>query len=91
MVLEKAPKPRADGTRKADWDLGIAMEIWDRLADLDVVVLASGDGDFVPLLQRLHRAGKSVEVASFRASTDPALWRAADTVHELDERFRMFA
>jgi uncharacterized LabA/DUF88 family protein len=86
---EKRPKVRADGSRKADWDMGIAMEILDRLDDIDVVVLGSGDGDFVPLVQRLRRAGKRVEVAAFRASTDEALVRAADSMLFLDARFRM--
>lgn len=88
-IREKRPKPRSDGTRKADWDMGIAMEILDQLDSLDVVVLCSGDGDFVPLVQRLRREGKRVEVAAFRASTDEALVKAADVFVPLDGRFRM--
>lgn len=88
-VREKRPKARSDGTRKADWDMGIAMEILDQLEGFDVVVLCSGDGDFVPLVQRLRREGKRVEVAAFRASTDDALIRAVDVFVPLDGRFRM--
>lgn len=88
-IREKRPKARSDGTRKADWDMGIAMEILDQLDALDVVVLCSGDGDFVPLVQRLRREGKRVEVAAFRASTDDALIKAADVFVPLDGRFRM--
>ena len=86
---EKRPRARADGSRKADWDMGIAMEILDALGGLDVVVLCSGDGDFLPLLHRVRREGKRVELAAFRASADDALVRGADVFHALDERYRM--
>jgi uncharacterized LabA/DUF88 family protein len=88
-IREKRPKHRHDGSRKADWDMGIAMEILDRLDAVDIVVLCSGDGDFVPLVQRLKREGKRVEVAAFRAATDDALIKAADSFVSLDGRFRM--
>ncbi|HEY4220154.1 MAG TPA: NYN domain-containing protein, partial [Myxococcota bacterium] len=88
-IREKRAKVRSDGSRKADWDMGIAMEILDSMAALDVVVLCSGDGDFVPLVQRLKREGKRVEVAAFRASTDDALIKAADAFTSLDGRFRL--
>jgi uncharacterized LabA/DUF88 family protein len=88
-IREKRPKARGDGSRKADWDMGIAMEILDQLDAMDVVVLCSGDGDFVPLVQRLRREGKRVEVAAFRASTDEALIKAVDVFVPLDGRFRM--
>lgn len=88
-IREKRPKHRSDGTRKADWDMGIAMEILDHLESVDVVVLCSGDGDFLPLVQRLQREGKRVEVAAFRASTDETLIKAVDAFVPLDGRFRM--
>jgi uncharacterized LabA/DUF88 family protein len=88
-VREKRAKVRADGSRKADWDMGIAMEILDVIDDVDVVVLGSGDGDFLPLVKRLRRLGKRVEVAAFRASTDEALIAGADGFFGLDGRFRL--
>ena len=87
-LREKRPKLHADGTRKADWDMGIAVEILDALDDLDVIVLCSGDGDFLPLVKRLRRQHKRVEVAAFRASTDEALVGAVDHFWPLDGRFR---
>ncbi len=86
---EKRPKVRPDGSRKADWDMGLAMEVLDSLDDVDTVVLASGDGDFIPLVQRLKRAGKKVEVAAFKRSADTALVAAADAFTALDETFKM--
>jgi uncharacterized LabA/DUF88 family protein len=88
-VREKRAKVRADGSRKADWDMGIAMEILDVIDQIDVVILGSGDGDFLPLVKRLRRLGKRVEVAAFRASTDEALVAGADAFVGLDGRFRL--
>jgi uncharacterized LabA/DUF88 family protein len=88
-VREKRLKVRSDGSRKADWDMGMAMEILDNLGDLDVIVLGSGDGDFVPLVKRLRREGRRVEVAAFRSATDEALVGAADAFVGLDGRFRL--
>jgi uncharacterized LabA/DUF88 family protein len=88
-LREKRPKHRSDGSSKADWDMGIAMEILDALDSLDVVVLCSGDGDFLPLVKRLQRERKRVEVAAFRAATDEALVKSADAFVPLDGRFRL--
>lgn len=88
-LREKRAKVRHDGSRKADWDMGMAMEILEHLDDVDVVVIGSGDGDFIPLVKRLKRAGKRVEVAAFRASTDVALIAAVDSFMALDGRFRL--
>lgn len=92
-VREKRAKVRGDGTRKADWDMGMAMEMLDVAADedagVDVIVLGAGDGDFVPLVKRLKRMKKRVEVAAFRASTDEALIAAADSFLGLDGHFRL--
>jgi uncharacterized LabA/DUF88 family protein len=88
-LREKRAKVRYDGSRKADWDMGMAMEILDHLDEVDVFVIGTGDGDFVPLVKRLRRLGKRVEVAAFRASTDEALIAAADAFIALDGRFRL--
>lgn len=88
-VRQKRPKVRGDGSRKADWDMGIAMEVIDARNRLDVVILGSGDGDFLPLVSRLKRWGKRVEVAAYRASTDADLVRGADEFIALDGRFQM--
>ena len=46
---------RADGSAKGDWDVGITLDALDYAPQADVLVLASGDGDFAPLLERLGR------------------------------------
>lgn len=70
---------------EGDWDMGIAADLvraWDHL---DVIVLASGDGDFVPILELAQERGKRVEVLAFRASTHQGLIDLADRTVELGE------
>lgn len=88
-VRTKRAKRRADGTSKGDWDMGIAMEVLEARNRLDVIVLCTGDGDFLPLLHRLKKWGKRVEVASFTGSTDKEFIEAADAHHALEGRFRL--
>jgi len=46
---------RLDGTAKADWDVGIALDIFEEAQRCDTIVLASGDGDFSILLERIKQ------------------------------------
>ena len=46
---------RLDGTAKADWDVGIALDIFEEAQRCDTIVLASGDGDFDILLERIKQ------------------------------------
>jgi uncharacterized LabA/DUF88 family protein len=87
-VRTKKVRKRKDGSRKADWDMAMAMEIVSARNRLDVVVLCSGDGDFTPLVQRMKRWGKRVEVASFKDALHDDLERAADEFVELDGLFK---
>ncbi len=57
----------AGGTYKCNFDVEIAMDMLRVVYQLkpDIVVLASGDSDFVPLIQEVRKAGVRVEVAAF--------------------------
>jgi uncharacterized LabA/DUF88 family protein len=75
---------RGDGEGRlvleGDWDMGIAADIvraWDHA---DVIALASGDGDFVPMLELAQQRGRRVEVLAFRESS-------AQTLIDLADRF----
>lgn len=46
---------RRDGSSKGDWDVGITLDVMEAAAHTDVVLLASGDGDFDLLLQRIQQ------------------------------------
>ncbi len=86
-IMSKKPRQFDDGTVKADWDVGMVVEILSLQDKLEVVVLGSGDGDFVPLVSALKQAGVRVEVAVFRARAASELLRVADGVVDLDETF----
>ncbi|PIR47529.1 hypothetical protein COV06_03105 [Candidatus Uhrbacteria bacterium CG10_big_fil_rev_8_21_14_0_10_50_16] len=61
------------GQKKADWDVGITVDAISSAPDLDVIILVSGDGDYMPLIDYLHSRGKFVEVAAFRETTSSRL------------------
>jgi len=46
---------RSDGSSKGDWDIGITIDILDYVKQSDIIVLASGDGDFGLLIDRIKR------------------------------------
>ncbi len=69
----------AGGMKKGDWDVGIAVDAIRMMPSLDVIILVTGDGDFVPLVNYLKWAGGCVvEVASFRRSASSKIVEAAD-------------
>ena len=73
------------GNKKADWDIGIAMDAIELAPKLDTVILVSGDGDFVPMVEHLKRAvGCRVEVMSFGKSTSSKLVESAHMFIDLD-------
>jgi uncharacterized LabA/DUF88 family protein len=75
----------ADGSKKGDWDIGIAMDMIEQAPRLDTLVLVSGDGDFVPLVEHLKRAlGCRVEVIAFGKSASGKLREVADKFTDID-------
>ena len=75
----------AGGAKKADWDVGIAVDAIRMANMFDVVIMVSGDGDFVPMVKYLQWGlGKGVEVAAFGKTTSSMLREAADTFIDLD-------
>lgn len=69
---------RADGTSKADWDVGIALDVFEAAQHCDTIVLASGDGDFDMLLERIReRFGTRSEVYGVPRLTSNQLIAAA--------------
>lgn len=75
----------AGGAKKADWDVGLAVDAIALSKQLDVVVIISGDGDFVPLVQYLQFLGLIVEVVSFGRSTSLKLKETTNNYYDLDE------
>jgi uncharacterized LabA/DUF88 family protein len=73
---EKELKEYFGGAKKADWDVGITVDAISLSESLDVIVVVSGDGDYIPLVNYLRHKGKIVEVASFRETTSTQLVEA---------------
>lgn len=71
------------GAKKADWDVAIAVDSLRLAPSLDAVVLCSGDGDFIPLVEQLQSMGKQVEVIAFSKSASSKLQEIADDFIDL--------
>ena len=87
-VVTKPLKRFADGSIKANVDIELALDVMEMLERLDIVVLASGDGDFQPLVELVQRKGIRVEVAAVGSSTASNLRHAADQFIDLQGRLR---
>lgn len=76
----------AGGMKKADWDVGMAVDAIRMSSFLDVIILVTGDGDFLPLVDYLKwGAGRLVEVAAFRRSASSKIQEAADRFINIEE------
>ena len=75
---------------EGDWDMGIAADMVRAWPHLDVISLASGDADFVPLLEVAQERGVRVEVLAFRDSVGQALIDLADSFVDLGEVHDIF-
>ncbi len=84
-IKTKELRLRPDGTAKGDWDMGIAIDTIAMAPKLDTIVLVSGDGDFVPLVEMLKAHGCRVEVVSFRRSTAIELIEASTKYIAIEE------
>ena len=71
------------GMKKADWDVGIAIDALELSKRTDAMILISGDGDFVPLVDYLRLNGAQVEVMAFGQSASARLVKAADEFTDL--------
>ncbi len=69
---------RSDGSAKGDWDVGITLDVVDYASQVDVIALASGDGDFDMLLQRVtSQHGVTTEVYGVPQLTATSLINSA--------------
>jgi uncharacterized LabA/DUF88 family protein len=73
------------GNKKADWDVGITVDALRLASKVDTIVLVTGDGDFVPLVEQLKSLGVQVEVVSFGRSTSSKLKESTEAFLDLDE------
>lgn len=81
----------AGGAKKADWDVGMAIDAIKMGAKLDAVILATGDGDFVPAVEYLKTtSGCQVEVIAFGRSCSSRLKEATDEFIDMDENVKRY-
>lgn len=74
------------GAKKADWDVGLAVDAIKLAPKLDSIILITGDGDFVPLVEYLQvNEGCQVEVMSFGKATSSKLIETCDDFIDLDD------
>ena len=80
-----------DGSKKADWDVGLAVDAIKVAPKLDTVIIGSGDGDFVPLVEYLkENMGVQVEVVAFGKSSSAKLKEATDDFLDLCDNPRKY-
>lgn len=73
------------GAKKADWDVGLAIDAIKLAHKVDAIVLATGDGDFVPLVEYVKSQGCQVEVITFGRSASSRLRDTVDDFIDMDE------
>jgi uncharacterized LabA/DUF88 family protein len=78
---------RSDGSAKGDWDVGITLDMIELAKEIDVAVLASGDGDFDLVVRKLRDThGVEVEVYGARKLTAATLIQAASRFFPIEGR-----
>lgn len=87
--IETRTKPLqifAGGAKKANWDIDMAMDAVRLAPKLDAIILVTGDGDFVDVVEYLQNThGTQVEVVSFGKSSSGKLIEACDDFLDLDK------
>lgn len=79
------------GAKKGDWDVGIAVDAIKMSKSLDVIVLVSGDGDYIPMMEYIQNTtGCRVEVIAFAESSSKTLQEEADDFINMSENKRKF-
>jgi uncharacterized protein (TIGR00288 family) len=73
------------GAKKADWDVGMAVDAIKLAHKVDAIVLVTGDGDFIPLVEYVKSQGCQVEAITFGRSASGKLKETVDDFIDMDE------
>lgn len=73
------------GAKKADWDVGLAIDAVKLSKKVDAIILATGDGDFIPLAEYVKNQGCQFEVITFGRSASSKLKEIVDDFIDMDE------
>ena len=75
------------GLKKGDWDVGVAVDAVKFSDYLDAIVLVTGDGDFIPLVEYIKSAKPAqIEIIAFGRTTSGKLKELADDFVDLDQQ-----
>ncbi len=79
------------GAKKGDWDVGISVDAIKLSKGLDVIVLASGDGDYIPMVEYIQNtSGCRVEGVAFSESASGKLMEKLDRFTDISQNKRKF-
>ncbi len=78
------------GAKKADWDVGLAVDAIKLAHKVDAIILATGDGDFIPLVEYVKSQGCQVEAITFGRSSSSGLRAVVDDFIDLDDDPKQF-
>lgn len=78
------------GAKKADWDVGIAVDMIRLSELLDIIIIVSGDGDYVEVVEYLQNRGRQVEAMAFRETASSRLIESVDGFTDLSAHKELF-
>ena len=79
------------GAKKGDWDVGIAVDAIKMSKSLDAIILVSGDGDYIPVVEYVQNTtGCRVEGIAFKESTSAKLIESLDDFTDISENKKKF-
>jgi len=84
-IKVKYLKIRPDGTAKGDWAMELSLDVMAIAPRLDTAILVTGDGDYVPLVDRLKTLGCRTEVVGFPQNTATELMNVAHAFVAIDD------
>ena len=89
-VKQKDLQVFVTGEKKGDWDVGLAVDAIKFIGKLDVIVLVTGDGDHIPLVEYLRGNGCIVEALAFGKTTSGKLREVVDDFTDLGENEKRY-
>jgi len=82
---------RSDGSAKGDWDVGITIDILEYASKSDIIVLASGDGDFDILIKKIRNIYKNeTEIYGVKNLTANSLKKVSSSFHPIDRDLLLY-
>ncbi len=78
------------GAKKGDWDVGLSIDVVRLMPLLDTIVVVSGDGDYVDLLDYIRGHGRRTEVMAFQQTTSHRLIEEADEFIDLSQNKKKY-